>query len=210
MEINPHLDLVSSQSLRRSKQSLRRAKQSLRRSKQSLRRTNKQSLRRANKQSLRRTNKQSLRRAKQSLRRSKQSLRRPNQSLRRSEQANTSYIKCINSDHCACSCRSTVRKLTKQADAKRSRDRAPSRLPLKIIILAMGKRKKRSFLKHYFVRNVPKSSILNKIASHFKQCCFQFVQIQHIFINSFGYFKPCVNINMNTLATKQSLCNIKT
>ena len=105
MEIYPHL--VSSQSLRRSKQSLRR-------SKQSLRRANEQSLRRANKQSLRRANKQSLRRSKQSLRRAKQS-------LRRSEQANTynivhlyrthgSYInKCINSGHCACSCRSTVR-----------------------------------------------------------------------------------------------------
>ena len=209
MEIYPHLDLVSSQSLRRSKQSLRRAKQSLRRSKQSLRRANKQSLRRANKQSLRRS--------KQSLRRAKQSLRRPNQSLRRSEQANTynivylyrphsSYIKCINSDHSACSCRSTVRKLTKQANAKRSRDRAPSRLPLKRIILAMRKRKNRSFLKHYFVRTAPKSSILNKIASNFKQCCFQFVQIQHIFINSFGYFKPCVNINIKT--AKQSLCNM--
>ena len=202
MEIYPHLDLVSSQSLRRSKQSLRRSKQSLRRSKQSLRRANKQSLRRANKQSLRR---------------SKQSLRRANQSLRRSEQANTynivhlyrthsSYIKCINSDHSACSCRSTVRKLTKQANANRSRNRAPSRLPLKRIILAMRKRKNRSFLKHYFVRDVPKSSILNKIASNFKQCCFQFVQIQHIFINSFGYFKPCVNINMTT--AKQSLCNV--
>ena len=222
MEIYPHL--VSSQSLRRSKQSLRRAKQSLRKSKQSLRRTkqslrraNKQSLRRANKQSLRRANKQSLRRSKQSLRRSKQSLRRPNQSLRRSEQANTynivhlysSYIKCINSGHCACacSCRSTLRRLTKQANVKRSRDRAPSRLPLKRIILAMRKRKNRLFLKHYFVRNVPKSSILNKIASNFKQCCFQFVQIQHIFINSFGYFKPCVNINMKNTA-KQSLCNM--
>ena len=70
----------------------------------------------------------------------------------------------------------------------------------------MRKRKNRSFLKHYFVRDVPKSSILNKIASNFKQCCFQFVQIQHIFINSFGYFKPCVNINMTT--AKQSLCNM--
>ena len=70
----------------------------------------------------------------------------------------------------------------------------------------MRKRKNRSFLKHYSVRNVPRSSILNKIASNFKQCCFQFVQIQHIFINSFGYFKPCVNINMNTLTAKQSLC----
>ena len=117
MEIYPHL--VSSRSLRRSKQSLRRTKQSLRRA-----------------------NEQSLRRAKQSLRRAKQSLRRPNQPLRRSEQANTynivhlyrthsTYIKCINSDHSACSCRSTVWKLTKQANAiKRSRDRAPSRLPL--------------------------------------------------------------------------------
>jgi hypothetical protein len=79
-------------------------------------------------------------------------------------------------------------------------------LPLKRIILAMRERKNRALAKHYFVRNVPKSSILNKIASNFKQCCFQFVKIQHIFINSFGYFKPCVNVNMNT--PKQSLCNM--
>ena len=90
-----------------------------------------------------------------SLRRSKQSLRRAKQSLRRPEQANTynivhlyhtrSYIGCINSDHCGCSCRSSVRKLTiKKANAiKRSRDRALSRLPLKRIILAMRKRKNR-------------------------------------------------------------------
>jgi hypothetical protein len=45
-------------------------------------------------------------------------------------------------------------------------------LPLTRIILAMRKRKNRSFLKHYFVRTVPRSSILNKIASNFKQCCF--------------------------------------
>jgi hypothetical protein len=44
-------------------------------------------------------------------------------------------------DLSACSCTSTVRKLTKQANAKRSRNRAPSRLPLKRIILAMRKRK---------------------------------------------------------------------
>jgi hypothetical protein len=82
-------------------------------------------------------------------------------------------------------------------------------LPLKRIILAMRKRKNRSFLKHYFVRNVPKSSILNMIASNFKQCCFQFVQLQHIFINSFGYFKSCVNlVHKNMYTAKLSLCNM--
>ena len=211
----------NAKSLRRAKQSLRRTNQSLRRSKQSLRRT-KQSLRRSNAKSLRRA-KQSLRRTNQSLRRSKLSLRRTNQSLRRSEviheqniynivhlcRTHSSYIKCINSDHCAYSCRSTVRKLTKQANAKRTRDRAPSRLPLKRIILAMRRRKNTSFLKHYFVRTAPRSSILNKIASNFKQCCFQYVQIQHIFMNSFGYFKPCVNlVPKNMYTAKQSLCNM--
>ena len=90
-----------------------------------------------------------------------------------------------------------------------SRDRAPSRLPLKIIIWAMRKRKNRSFLKHYFVRTAPRSSIWHKIASNFKQYCSQFVQLQHIFNHSFAYFKPCVNlVNKNTYTVKQSLCNM--
>ena len=73
----------------------------------------------------------------------------------------------------------------------------------------MRKRKNRLFLKHYFVRTVPRSSILNKIASNFKQFCFQFVQSQHIFIHSFGYFKPCVNlVHKNMYTAKQSLCNM--
>ena len=199
METYPHL--VSSQSLRRAKQSLRRAKQSLRRSKQSLRRSNAKSLRRA-KLSLRRTN--------QSLRRSEEVIHEQNiYNIVHLCRTHSSYIKCINSDHCAYSCRSTVRKLTKQANAKRTRDRAPSRLPLKRIILAMRRRKNTSFLKHYFVRTAPRSSILNKIASNFKQCCFQYVQIQHIFMNSFGYFKPCVNlVPKNMYTAKQSLCNM--
>ena len=100
---------------------------------------------------------------------------------------------CINSDDCAHQCRLSARQLTKQPHVKRIRDREPSRLPLKRIVLALRKRKNRSFLKHYFLNSAPKSSFLNMVASDYKLCCFQFVHMQHIFIKSFAYFKPSVN-----------------
>ena len=156
----------SNQSLRRSSQSLRRSNQSLRRSSQSLRRP-KQSLRRSN-QSLRRSS-QSLRRSNQSLRRSNQSLWRSSQSLQRTQnkaqekngcqqstkpavshnqsinykmsdkRARHSIGTCINSDDYAHQCRLFARQLTKQPHVKQSRDREPSRLPLKKIVLALRK-----------------------------------------------------------------------
>ena len=209
----------SCQSLLRSKQSLRRSCQSLRRSKQSLRRSN-QSLRRSN-QSLRRSN-QSLRRSNQSLWRSNQSLERtqnkpqekngyqpstkPAVSHNQSINYEMSHYKCaphsigtcINSDDCAHQCRLSARQLTKQPHVKRIRDREPSRLPLKRIVLALRKRKNRSFLKQHFLNSAPKSSFLNMVASDYKLCCFQFVHMQHIFIKSFAYFKPSVNCRSNS------------
>ena len=62
--------------------------------------------------------------------------------------------------------RSSVRKLTKQTNVKRYRDREPSRIPFKGIILAMRKRKNRRSIKHVLKRSAPKSSILNKIYSY--------------------------------------------
>ena len=166
--------------------------------------------------------KQSLRRSQQSLRRSNQSLRRSNQSLRRSKQLkpdeadvihHLGSIKCnlVNLKlhvHSSCTYRFSVRKLTKQSNSTRYRsDREPSRLPLKKIILAMRKRKNRTFLKHSMLRSAPKSSILNKIASNYKQCCFQFVHMQHIFIKSFGYFKPCVNLVRRNIGVSEHNCS---
>ena len=61
------------------------------------------------------------------------------------------------------------------------------------------------------LKSAPKSSILNKIASNYKQCCFQFVHMQHIFIK-FGYFKPCINLVCRIIASEhncscdQSIC----
>ena len=210
----------SNRSLRRSCQSLRRSKQSLRRSNQSLRRSC-QSLRRSN-QSLRRSN-QSLRRSNQSLWISNQSLKRTennaqekngyqpstkpavshNQSIdykmSHYKRARHSIGTCINSDDCAHQCRLSARQLTKQPHVKRIRDHEPSRLPLKRIVLALRKRKNRSFLKHYFLNSAPKSSFLNMVASDYKLCCFQFVHMQHIFIKSFAYFKPSVNCGSKSL-----------
>ena len=102
---------------------------------------------------------------------------------------------CINSDDCARQCRLSARQLTKQPHVKRIRDREPSRLPLKRIVLALRKRKNRSFLKQYFLNSAPKSSFLNMVANNYKLCCFQFVHMQHIFIESFAYFKPSVNFS---------------
>ena len=194
-------------SLRRSNQSLRRSSQSLRRSKQSLRRSNK-SLRRSN-QSLRRSN-QSLWRSNQSLDRTQnnplekngyQPSTKPAVSHNQSINYKMSHYKCarhsigtcINSNDGAHQCRLSARQLTKQPHVKRIRDREPSRLPLRRIVLGLGKRKNRSFLKHYFLNSAPKSSFLYMVASDYKLCCFQFVHMQHIFIKSFAYFKPSVN-----------------
>ena len=100
--------------------------------------------------------------------------------------SHSSFVLCNKSD-CLHRWRFSVRKLTiKQPNVKRFRDREPSRLQIK--------RKNRRLFKRYFVRTVPRSSILNKIADNLKQYCFQFVDMQHIFINSFAYFKPSVKL----------------
>ena len=57
--------------------------------------------------------------------------------------ARSSIVTCINSDDSAHKCRLSVRQLTKQPHVKQSRDREPSRLPLKRIVLALRKRKNR-------------------------------------------------------------------
>ena len=206
--------------LRRADKHLRRADKPLRRADKPLRRAN-QPLRRAN-QPLRRAN-QPLRRANQSLRRSNRSLRRSigcrwssNQSFQGSQnmskkengyqQSSKSAVsqninyKMSHDYKCASrnKCRLSARQLTKQLHVKRSRDREPSRLPLKRIVLALRKRKNRSFLKHYFSNSAPKSSFLNMIANDYKLCCFQFVHMQHIFIKSFANFKPSVNYGSNS------------
>ena len=105
---------------------------------------------------------------------------------------------CINSDDCAHQCRMSARQLTRQPHVKRIRDREPSRLPLKRIVLALRKRKNTSFLKHHFLNSAPKSSFLNMVANDYKSCCFQFVHMQHIFIKSFAYFKSSVNCGLNS------------
>ena len=83
------------------------------------------------------------------------------------------YTMCLNIGNYAGCCRSSIEELTR-SNSKHCR--APS-------------------LKHYFVRNLPRprSSILYKIATNCKQCCFLLVHMQHIFINSFGCFKQSVN-----------------
>ena len=125
-----------------------------------------------------------------------------NYKLSHYKRARHSIGTCINSDDCAHQCRFPARQLTKKTHVKRTRDREPSRLPLKRIVLALRKRKNRSFLKHYFLNSASKSSFLNSaskssflnmVASYYKLCCFQFVHMQHIFIKSFAYFKPSVN-----------------
>ena len=185
---------------------IRRASKPLQRSNKPLRRVNKP-LREAI-TSLRRSC-QSLWISNQSLRRSNQSLERAqnNPQEKNGYQPSTkaavshnqsinykmSYYKCahhsigtcINSDDCAHQCRLSARQLTKQPHVKQIRDHEPSRLPLKRIVLALRKRKNRSFLKHYFLNSAPKSSFLNMVASDYKLCCFQFVHMEHIFIKSF-------------------------
>ena len=153
----------ASKPLRRASEPLRRASKPLRRASKPLRRGVKY-LWRSN-QSLRRSN-QSLRRSNQSLDRSNQSLQRTqnkpqekngyqqstkpaanhnqskNYKMSHCNCARSSIVTCINSDDSAHKCRLSVQQLTKQPHVKQSRDREPSRLPLKRIVLALRKRKK--------------------------------------------------------------------
>ena len=72
----------------------------------------------------------------------------------------------------------------------------------------MRKRKNRTFLKQNMLKSAPKSSMLNKLASNYKLCCFKFLHMQHIFINSFGYVKPCINLVCRNIVSRHSCsCN---
>ena len=203
----------------------------LRRSIKSLQRTIQpicmnQPLRRA-KQPLRRAN-QPLRRAKQPLRsRAYEHLRRKQNKPLLSKDEPQIFMKpdvthqqsnniTIHSDHCVYDYRSSVtvrRFITKQPIVKRYRDREPSRIPFKRIILAMRKRKNRPSIKSLEkICSYCRSSILNKIATNYryKKYCFKFVHMQHVFIMSFGQFKPSVNfvkVNMTIATTEHYLPN---
>ena len=122
---------------------------------------------------------------------------------------NLVYIKQVHSTDSSYNYRFSVRKLTKQPNSTQwTRDREPSRLPLKKIILAMRKRKNRTILKQNMLKSAPKSSILNKLASNYKLCCFKFLHMQHIFINSFGYVKPCINLVCRNIVSQHNCsCN---
>ena len=121
------------------------------------------------------------------------------------------------SDHCVYDCRSSVTVrgfITKQPNVKRYRDREPSRIPFKRIILAMRKRKNRPSIKSLEkICSYCRSSILNKIATNYryKKYCFKFVHMQHVFIMSFVQFKPSVNfvkVNMTIATTEHYLPNV--
>ena len=195
-----------------------------------------QPLRRA-KQPLWRAN-QPLRIAKQPLLRAKQPLRKANQPLWRayehlwrkqnkpllSKDEPQIFMKpdvtrqqnnnITHSDHCVYDCRSSVTVrgfITKQPNVKRYRDREPSRIPFKRIILGMRKRKNRPSIKSLLKRSAPRSSIVNKIATNYKKCCFKFMHMQHVFIMSFVQFKPSVNfvkVNMTIATTEHYLPNV--
>ena len=171
----PHCLRRANKPLRRASEPLRRSNQSLRRSCQSLRRSN-QSLWISN-QSPERT--QNNPQEKNGYQPSTKPAVSHNQSIHfkmsHYKRARHSIGTCINSDDCAHQCRLSGRQLTKQPHVKQIRDREPSRLPLKRIVLALRKRKNRSFLKHYVLNSAPKSSFLNMVASDYKLCCFQFV-----------------------------------
>ena len=140
------------QPLRRAIQPLRRAIQPLRRAIQPLRRKQKKPLRRNDE-------------PRQFTKKPVVIHKQRNYSIKHLKRVYNSYITC-NSVLCLHEYRSSVRKLTKQTNVKRYRDREPSRIPFKGIILAMRKRKNRRSIKHVLKRSAPKSSILNKIYSY--------------------------------------------
>ena len=120
---------------------------------------------------------------------------------------NLVHLKQVHSTDSSYNYRFSVRKFTKQPNSTRwRRHREPSRLPLKKIILAMRKRKNRTFLKQNMLKSAPKSCILNKLASNYKLCCFKFLHMQHIFI--IGYVKPCINLVCRNIVSRHSCsCN---
>lgn len=104
----------------------------------------------------------------------------------------TGICDMYNSDICLIQYRS-VRKLIKQPNVKQCRDREPSRIPLNKIIVAMRKKKNRRLMKHVLKRSTPASSILNKLATNFKECCLKSAHMQYFFIMTFWYFTPSVD-----------------
>ena len=86
------------------------------------------------------------------------------------------------------SCRLSARKL-KQSNIPRYKDRAPSSASIEKIMKAMRNRKCRNKVKQILRHSTHKSSVLNQMATSYKDYYFKFINQQRIFSQFFSIFK---------------------
>ena len=107
--------------------------------------------------------------------------------------------------------RSTVREFIRRPNVRRCRDRKPSRIPVKKIMSAMRKRKNRERIKRILKRSTPKSSILNELATNYKDYYYRsYLKLWHrhnFFTQTFLPFKHSGKVQ-NSIPTAQndSIC----
>ena len=103
------------------------------------------------------------------------------------------------------SCRLTARKL-KQSNIPRYKDRAPSSASIKIM-KAMRNRKCRNEVKRFLRHSTRKSSVLNQMATNYKDYYLKFINQQRIFSQFFSIFKHLHKVTKRSCAKHDlSIC----
>ena len=92
-------------------------------------------------------------------------------------------------DPCVNVSRFSVRKLTRQSNIGRFRDREPSRIPVKKIMQVMRKIKNRPRIKQIIRRSTPKSSMLNALTNNYKDYYIRFVHRLKMFTDQYFQLK---------------------
>ena len=107
--------------------------------------------------------------------------------------------------------RSTVREFIRWPNVRRCRDRELSRIPVKKIMSAMRKRKNRERIKRILKRSTPKSSILNELATNYKDYYYRsYLKLWHrhnFFTQTFLPFKHSGKVQKSIpTAQNYSIC----
>ena len=91
-----------------------------------------------------------------------------------------SFTSTHDDNPCQYGCRLTARKLRKSNSNCQYKDRAPSRVCIKTIMKGMKNRKYRKKVKQFLRHSTPKSSVLNHVATDYKEYHLKFINRQRI------------------------------
>ena len=100
-----------------------------------------------------------------------------------------SFISTHHDNPCQYGRRLTARKLRRSNSNCQYKDRAPSRVYIKTIMKAMKNRKYRKKVKQFLRHSTPKSSVLNHVATDYKEYHLKFINRQRIYSDSFAVLK---------------------